>query len=309
LETRVSLSRTRLEMMLKVLDVDGAVRRVRGGWISTGQPWSYEAERYTRVAETREAERRAMIAYEETSRCRLEFLRRALDDPGAEPCGRCDNCGRLEIAGAPDQSAVEAVSARLNRPGVTIEPRRMWPTAMRTIGIELSGRISVDDQAQPGRAIGRLTDLGWGNRLRELFRPETPDGELPVPLRHAIVAVLDAWEFDQVPTAIVAFRSRTRPLLLDHLADGLARYTSWPVVARIAYPADVGPPSTRAPNSARRLAQVCALEVDEAAVVAGQRILLVDDLVESGWSMTMASRLLRQAGADPVHPLALATVS
>ena len=38
LETRVDLSRSRLEMMLKVLDVDGAVRRVTGGWAATGQP-------------------------------------------------------------------------------------------------------------------------------------------------------------------------------------------------------------------------------------------------------------------------------
>ncbi|MSZ75768.1 MAG: DEAD/DEAH box helicase, partial [Actinobacteria bacterium] len=51
LETQVELNRTRLETMLKVLDVDGAVRRVRGGWESTGQPWSYDAERYDRVRE------------------------------------------------------------------------------------------------------------------------------------------------------------------------------------------------------------------------------------------------------------------
>ena len=46
LETRVDLSRGRLETMLKVLDVDGAVCRVSGGWEPTGQPWSYDAERY-----------------------------------------------------------------------------------------------------------------------------------------------------------------------------------------------------------------------------------------------------------------------
>ena len=46
LEARVDLSRNRLETMLKVLDVDGAVRRVRGGWEATGQEWAYDAERY-----------------------------------------------------------------------------------------------------------------------------------------------------------------------------------------------------------------------------------------------------------------------
>ena len=81
LETRVELSRTRLETMLKVLDVDGAVRRVRGGWTATGEPWVYDADRYARVAEAREREQQAMLDYLATDRCRMEFLRDQLDDP------------------------------------------------------------------------------------------------------------------------------------------------------------------------------------------------------------------------------------
>ena len=92
LETRVDLSRGRLETMLKVLDVDGAVRRMTGGWAATGQPWAYDAERYERVARERTREQQAMLAYQATDECRMEYLRRELDDPAAAPCGRCDNC-------------------------------------------------------------------------------------------------------------------------------------------------------------------------------------------------------------------------
>ena len=71
-------------MMLKVLDVDGAVRRVQGGWESTGQPWSYDADRYCRVAQARRAEQQAMLRLPGTSeRCRMRFLREQLDDPQA----------------------------------------------------------------------------------------------------------------------------------------------------------------------------------------------------------------------------------
>src|SRR5665648_28898 len=98
LETRVDLRRSRLEMMLKVLDVDGAVSRTRGGWTATGAAWTYDADRYARVAATRVAERDAVITYEKMTGCRMAFLRAALDDPdlAADPgwvCGRCDNCG------------------------------------------------------------------------------------------------------------------------------------------------------------------------------------------------------------------------
>ena len=77
----VDLSRTRLEMMLKVLDVDGAVRRVQGGWTATGQEWAYDQERYDRVAAARRDEQAAMLAYVATDGCRMRFLRERLDDP------------------------------------------------------------------------------------------------------------------------------------------------------------------------------------------------------------------------------------
>ena len=92
LEPRVELRRTRLETMLKVLDVDGAVRRVQGGWTSTGEPWAYDGARYAQVAADRTAEQQAMRDYVGTLGCRMEFLRRQLDDPGATTCGRCDRC-------------------------------------------------------------------------------------------------------------------------------------------------------------------------------------------------------------------------
>ncbi len=92
LETRVDLSRGRLEMMLKVLDVDGAVRRVSGGWAATGRDWVYDTDRYARVAAERSREQQAMLGYIATRDCRMEYLRRELDDPAAAPCGRCDNC-------------------------------------------------------------------------------------------------------------------------------------------------------------------------------------------------------------------------
>jgi ATP-dependent DNA helicase RecQ len=81
LEVHVDLRRTRLETMLKVLDVDGAVQRVQGGWTATGRPWTYEADRYARVAADRAAEQQAMRDYTATPDCRMLFLRRQLDDP------------------------------------------------------------------------------------------------------------------------------------------------------------------------------------------------------------------------------------
>ena len=304
IETRVELSRTRLETMLKVLDVDGAVRRVKGGWESTGQPWTYDAARYDRVREAREREQAAMLEYLRTDRCRMLFLREQLDDPEAAPCGRCDNCGGLSLSTEVSAAAVTEAQERLARPGVPLPPRKMWPTGLDRLGMDLRGKVA--EQALEGRAVARLTDLGYGQALRELFREGTPDGPVPVPLVQAVIEVLGDWrpEVD----AVVEVESASRPELVGSLADGLSRYLQVPLLGRWAVLDPEVPPGRGQANSAQRVAAVSrrsGLEAEPGALE-GRRVLLVDDLLDTGWSTTLAARAVLRAGAVSVQPLVLA---
>jgi ATP-dependent DNA helicase RecQ len=307
LETHVELNRTRLETMLKVLDVDGAVRRVRGGWEATGREWRYDEERYRRVSEAREREQQAMLDYIATDGCRMRFLRDQLDDPEAADCGRCDNCGGLDLPAEVSAAALEEAGARLARPGVVIEPRKMWPTALANLGVDLKGKIA--DAAAEGRAVARLTDLGHGQALRDLFRAETPDGPVPVPLVRAVVEVLGDWR--PRVDAVVVVESATRPTLTADLADGLSRYLRVPVVGRWAITDPDVEPGRGAMNSAQRVAAVGRRYELQAAPedLAGRSVLLVDDRVVTGWTLTLAARALRRAGAGAVLPLTLAVES
>ena len=303
LETYVELNRTRLETMLKVLDVDGAVRRVRGGWEATGQDWSYDEERYGRVTEAREREQQAMLAYLDTDECRMRFLREQLDDPEAADCGRCDNCGGLTLSAELSDEALTEATARLARPGVPVEPRKMWPTALANLGIDLKGKIA--EGASEGRAVARLTDLGHGQSLRALFAPTTEDGPVPVPLVKAVIEVLGDWR--PRVDAIVVVESATRPTLTADLADGLSRYLKVPVVGRFAIVDPDVEPGRGAMNSAQRVAAVgrrFTLQADEAALK-DSAVLVVDDLVVTGWTLTLAARAIRAAGAAEVAPLVL----
>ncbi|WP_435158288.1 RecQ family ATP-dependent DNA helicase [Amycolatopsis sacchari] len=310
LEPKVELSRSRLEMVLKVLDVDGAVRRVRGGWESTGQRWEYEAERYRRVSEARGAEQRAMLEYQATDGCRMEFLLRQLDDPYAQPCGRCDNCTGNRREAKVSAQVVETTGSLLRQPGVELSPRRQWPTGMRTLDVPLSGRIPEDEQAKPGRTLGRLTDVGWGNRLRELVGPTVPDTEVPAAVFQACVLVLAAWDWAQRPVAVVAMASATRPTLTQSLAARFAEVGRLRLLGTL----EAHGPAPRRANSAQRVAdlwQRLVLPEDLAAELSTVEgpVLLVDDLVDTGWTMTMAARLLRKGGAPAVLPFALAAVN
>jgi ATP-dependent DNA helicase RecQ len=306
LESRVDLGRSRLEMMLKVLDVDGAVRRVRGGWTATGEAWTYDRERYERVAAERSREQRAMLDYEETDACRMEFLRRELDDPDAARCGRCDNCtGRYRSADVSDAGAAQA-QARLSRPGVEVTPRRMWPTGMKAEGI--SGRIPPGLQAEPGRALGRLTDLGWGGRLRRTLGDGAPDAPVAGDVFDAVVEVLSAWDWKERPAGVVAMASATRPAMIVDLARRVAAIGRLPYLGEVAY-AGTGP-GPRRHNSAQRVRTLWnALAVPDSVTGLTGPVLLVDDRVETGWTITIAAKLLREAGVPAVLPLVLAVNS
>jgi ATP-dependent DNA helicase RecQ len=306
LETRVELGRNRLESMLKVLDVDGAVQRVQGGWVATGRPWTYDAERYARVAEAREREQQAMLGYLRTTECRMRYLREQLDDPEATDCGRCDNCGGVTLSSSVSEAAVAEAGERLSRPGVVLEPRRMWPTALANLGLDLKGKIAAG--AEPGRTVARLTDLGHGQALRALFREDTPDGPVPPGLAQAVMDVMKDWssEWTARPDAIVVVESATRPTLVRDLAEGLSRVMQVPVVGTWAIHDPSVPPRAGASNSAQRVAAVRRRGGLDAQVPSGATVLLVDDQVATGWTLTVAATAIRAAGADAVLPLALA---
>jgi ATP-dependent DNA helicase RecQ len=296
--------------MLKVLDVDGAVRRVSGGWEATGLAWAYDADRYARVAAERSREQRAMLGYIDTGQCRMEYLRRELDDPAAARCGRCDNCTgrfwpqRVSPAGA------AAARDRLLRPGVEVAPRKMWPAGMKELGIDVSGKIPAEVSAEPGRALGRPTDLGWGPRLRALLSGGAPDGAVPGDLVEAVVKVLTAWDWADRPAGVITLPSRSCPQLIGSLGRRIAEVGRMPYLGPLEYAGGVRPAASQF-NSAQRLRALWdAFTVPGSARAAlaalGGPVLLVDDRIDTGWTMTVAARLLREAGAAGVLPLALA---
>ena len=309
LEPLVDMGRTRLEMVLKVLDVDGAVRRVKGGWISTGQSWDYDEDRYRRLDEARTREQQAMLDYLDTDQCRMTFLRSQLNDPelaAGERCGRCDNCAGARYDTHVDPSAAEDTRARLMRPGVDVTPRRQWPSGLSKLGVTLSGKIS--DGPAAGRVIGRMTDLGWGARLRQVL--DEPDGDVPDDVVRAAVGVLAAWNWETRPTGVMGLDSEAHPKLIASLTRRLAEVGRLEHLGVLRYGVDRRP--VRAANSAYRVAALNGSwdppDLGLLATVEGP-VLLVDDLIDTGWTMTMAARTLRQAGVAEVLPFAVAAVS
>ena len=309
LETHVDLSRTRLETMLKVLDVDGAVRRVRGGWTATGQEWAYDAERYDRVAAARARRAGRDAGLHRHRRLPDAVPARAARRPRAPP-----TAGAATTAAASSCRSTVSESRRRRRPASGSRGpawrssrarcgRPRWPTSAST------SRARSAEAAEEGRAVARLTDLGHGQALRELFRPDVADGPVPQPLVDAVLEVLGDWHpaWPARPTGVAYVESARRPQLTRDLADGPGplpaaadRRRAGRSSTRTSRPGRA-PPTP--PSGSRRSARRFDLAVDQP--LDGGPVLLVDDLVvdrldaHPGRPGTTRGRRERRTAADP----------
>ncbi|MDO9073873.1 MAG: DEAD/DEAH box helicase [Rubrivivax sp.] len=297
LENATTLRRGRLEGLLKILTVEEVVRREGSAWALTGKPWIYDAERWAALAQVREREAGLMRAFAGGAGCLMRFLQDALDDPDPSDCGRCSVCtGRLPGPGArPGLARIEAARVFARGQDVVIEPRKLWPA-----GSARKGRIVGCNE---GRALAFADDPGWAELLRPLFA--APDGPAPPQVLDGLVGVLGRWRrsWGPRPVAVVPMPSALHPQLIRSVAAHLAAVGQLPLLdaLQLAGPA----PDADTASGARVLALLEVLTPQPGVEIPAGPLLLVDARYRSGWSMTVAAVLLRQAGATAVLPLAL----
>jgi ATP-dependent DNA helicase RecQ len=285
----VNLGRGRIDALLKVLDVEGAVERDGSRWTrAEGSGWTYDAERYARVTALRRREQEAMAAFGADGRCLMRALQEELDDPDPRDCGRCSVCAGPRYAGPLDSKLVREAALLLRSRPIVLETKKMAPD-----GSGAMRKIPEDVRAEEGRALARLGDGGWDPVVAAGRRAGAFDGELV----DAAAEVVRAW---RAPVEwVTAVPSPDVPDFARRLAEALGLPFA-PVLERIAD----RPPQREMANSAQQVANVRGAFAVTAELPNGP-CLLVDDVRFSGWTLAMLAGQLRRRGAPAVYPLAL----
>jgi ATP-dependent DNA helicase RecQ len=228
----------------------------------------------------------------------MEFLRLQLDDPSAESCGRCANCIGQRLTVELDQVLIRLAIDHLRSSSVELAPRKQWPA-----GIEgPRGRIPENVQLQPGRALSIYNDGGWGALVRS---GKHYDGAYSHELVDASVRLIERfWRPQPPPAWVTCVPSLAHPELVPsfalRLAEGLDLTFAMPVVRTTERP-----PQKDQENGAKQLMNVLGAFEVRGALPDGS-VLLVDDIRDSGWTLTVVGQLLLEAGSGPVHPFVLA---
>lgn len=304
-----------IEKALKLLEVDEAVGRDRTTYFRTEKSWKPDVMRDEQVTALRRAEVEQMRQYVEHDGCLMEFLARALDDPSPAKCGKCMNCAGQTQRRMPTAELVQEAIQFLRGDTVVIEPRTRWPMPAlaqvqrvmpeavgKTKRGEPSVTIPVALRAEQGRALCVWGDAGWG---RDVAKGKYESGNFSDALVEASVRLVrEKWKPEPAPGWVTAVPSKRRPELVHEFARRLAARLELPFAPLIDKSRDTEP-QKEMQNSVRQVRNLLGVFALTEKPPVGA-VLLVDDMIDSGWTMTVLAVWLRHHGSGPVHPFALA---
>jgi ATP-dependent DNA helicase RecQ len=297
--TRLNLSRGRIDKTVALLSLESPAAIVKQGakWQLTAAPLSNDFwERAERLTALRNMEKAQMRSYAQLSFGHMEFLVRALD-------GDASSIQAPSLSPLPtsvDAGEVRAAVDFLRRTDLPIPPRKRWPGGgLPRYG--LSGNIPISKRAQPGRVLSVWGDAGWGGLVRS---GKYHDGRFDDQLVAASVALLNAWQPAPAPGWVTCIPSLRHPGLVPDFAARLANALRLPFHA-ILRRTDDRPAQKNMANSSKQ-----ALNLDGSLALDGavlpSPVLLVDDMVDSRWTLTVSAWLVLEGGSGPVFPFALA---
>jgi ATP-dependent DNA helicase RecQ len=306
LEEAVNLRYGQIEKVLKFLSVEnpGPVIKDGGRWLRTPVEYSMDHSHILRLTRQRAQEWQDVQGYIDSTRCLMVYLAHALDDEYAQPCGKCANClGHPVVSEAFSHRRAAAAALYLKRSELPLECNKQVASgAFPNYGFK--GNLPENIRAETGRILSRWGDAGWGR----LISDDKHSGHFRDDLVEAVAEMLEArWNPDPAPTWLSCIPSQNHPELVPDFSRRLALRLGLPfleVVSKIR-------PNQPQKMQANRYHQCFNLDGVFAVTddIPDGPVLLVDDIVDSAWTLTVVAALLRQAGSGPVWPVALATTN
>lgn len=306
IEEQTNLRHGQIEKVLKLLSVENPAPVIKDGsrWVRTPVRYQMDHARIAHLTGQRVQEWQEVQAYLNDAGCKMTFLRRALDDHDPTPCGKCSSClGRPVINAPVDPALAHRAGTFLKHAEMVITPKaQVAANAFLEYGFR--GNLPEQLRAQEGRVLSRWGDAGWGRTVADNKHAGRFNDELVGAMAEMIQ---QRWQPSPAPQWVCCVPSRNHPELVPDFARRLAARLGLPFVDAVSKVKDNQPQK----GQQNRFHQCRNLDGAFAVtqLYQGQPVLLVDDIVDSGWTLTVVAALLQQAGSGVVYPVALASSS
>ncbi|WP_321367531.1 RecQ family ATP-dependent DNA helicase [Pseudomonas extremaustralis] len=306
LEEHSNLSHGQIEKILKLLSVESPAPLIKhqSKWLRTPIHYELDQNRVNRLTELREHEWQQVLAYLNEPRCLMAFLRHALDDAENDACGKCVRCLERELVSSKvDGRLVHQAATFIRHAELPIKPKKQIAKG----GFEHYGfptNLPLNIQAAEGRVLSQWRDGGWG----ELAANGKELGHFDDALVSAMAEMIQSrWQPNPKPTWLCCVPSLGHPTLVPDFAQRLANALGVPFVNCVIKVRQNEPQKWQNNrfHQCRNLDGVFAVN----AHIPPGPVLLVDDMIDSGWTMTVIAALLKQAGSEHVYPLAISSTA
>jgi ATP-dependent DNA helicase RecQ len=306
IEAKTNLRHGQIEKVLKLLSVENPapVIKVDSQWRRTPVPYAMDHARIAHLTGQREQEWAQVQAYVSESGCKMVYLRSALDDVDAVPCGKCSSClGQPVVDVAIDAALAHRAAIFLKQAEMVIKPKAQV-AANAFVEYGFSGNLPQHLRASEGRVLSRWGDAGWGGMVAQHKHANHFGDELVEAMAEMIQ---QRWQPAPAPTWVCCVPSRNHPELVPDFARRLAARLELDFVDVVAKVRDNQPQKGQQNrfHQCRNLDGVFSINKP----VPSGPVLLIDDIVDSGWTLTVLAALLQQAGSGDVFPVALASAS
>ncbi len=307
LQRVINLHYTQIDKTIRFLSVESPspITKIGSKWHTTSVASSYEINQayVETITGIRRDEQQQMRGYANHSGCLMAFLQSALDDPYPEHCGKCKNCSPgLSLDESYNVELAKQAAQFLRKDYQCLRPRKKWPLKDMFDRSPFFGSfICEEQQACEGRALSLWRDEGWGWLVA---RGKYKTNRFSDDLVTACLLLLKGWSPNPSPKWVTCIPSLHRPELVPYFAARLASALGLPFVPCIVKVRENKPQKEMA-NSFQQAKNLDGVFT----VVSGclrEECLLIDDVIHSGWTFTVATALLRKAGCSAVYPLALA---
>lgn len=306
IEERSNLRHGQIEKVLKLLSVENPAPVINIGsqWRRTPVSYAMDYKRIAHLSGQREQEWAQVQAYVSEPGCKMVYLRSALDDVDAAPCGKCASClGRPVVDVQIDAPLAHRAASFLKQAEMVIQPKAQV-AANAFVEYGFRGNLPQHFRAQEGRVLSRWGDAGWGGTVVQ----HKHAGHFGDELVEAMVEMIQQrWQPDPAPTWVCCVPSLRHPEMVPDFARRLAARLTLPFVEAVAKVRD-NQPQKGQQNRFHQCRNLDGVFTINQPVPPGP-VLLIDDIVDSGWTLTVLAALLQQAGSGAVFPVALASTS
>ena len=303
LERVANLRKGQIDKVLGFLAVSNPAPVIKDGgtWRRTPVPYAIDHDQISRLTRQRETEWTQVQGYVDETGCLMGFLASALDTPLAAPCGKCASCLGRPVVGTAVRRDLDAAAKFAKVADASIPPKKQLPSGA-FVNYDWTN-FPAALRHEEGRVLSQW-GYGWGaqvqqDKARGRFRPELVDAMMEM--------IQTRWRPEPAPMWATCVPSLARPTLVPEFAGQLAARLDIPFLP-IVQKIHQNEPQKEQQNRDHQCRNLDGVFRVSGTMPAGP-VMLIDDVVDSGWTLVVVAKLLREAGSGPVFPVALASAT